>query len=239
MEEVTVMLAFVGGLLAFISPCCLPLYPSFLSYITGVSVSELKGDNGGFNRKKVLLHSILFSIGFSIIYYVLGFSVSSASSIFVKYKDLVRMLGGIFITLMGLFLMGVIQPKFMMREFRFKQKKRGANYLNSLLVGFIFAAGWTPCIGPIFGAIMYATALNPAQTFMNITAYSMGFCIPFILMAFFISKTRFLLKYSDMLMKIGGTIMVVLGIMLYFNKLVYINVWFSQFQYRFYEWFGL
>ncbi|MEC2075287.1 cytochrome c biogenesis CcdA family protein [Metabacillus fastidiosus] len=239
MENVTFLLAFSAGLLAFISPCCLPLYPSFVSYITGMSVNELKGEKTNTHRKKILLHAVFFSIGFSIIYYILGFSFSKVGSFFTNYQDLIRMLGGIFIVFMGLFMLEIIQPKFMLKEIRLQQKKRNVGYINSLLIGLGFAAGWTPCLGPIFGTIMYASALNPSQAFINITGYSLGFCIPFILMAFFISKTRFILKYSRTLMKIGGIIMIIFGILLYFDKMIIFSIWFSELQYRFNDFFNI
>jgi cytochrome c-type biogenesis protein len=231
LENVTILLALTGGFLAFISPCCLPLYPSFISYITGVSIGELKGDNGKGFQKTVLLHSISFSIGFSIIYYVLGFSFSKIGTAFMEYQDLIRMLGGVFLVFMGLFLTGLFVPKFMLREFRFHHNKKSATLWNSLLVGIFFAAGWTPCVGPIFGSIMYANVMNPAQTFINITAYSLGFCIPFIIMGLFIVKVKIFLKYSSLLMKIGGYVMIIIGLMLYFDKMVYFAIWGSNVQY--------
>lgn len=230
MENVTILLAFFGGFLAFVSPCCLPLYPSFISYITGVSVGELNNNRKGF-QKTVLLHSFAFSIGFSIIYYVLGFSFSRIGSAFMEYQDLIRMLGGVFLVFMGLFLTGLFVPRFMFREFRFHFNKKRTNLLNSLLVGIFFAAGWTPCVGPIFGSIMYTNMINPAQTFLNITAYSLGFCLPFIIMGLFISKVRAFLKYSAVLMKIGGYVIIVIGLMLYFDKMVYFAIWGSNLQY--------
>jgi len=138
------------------------------------------------------------------------------------------MLGGIFVGTMGLFLLGVIQPKFMMKEVRFPFRKTNTSILNSLLMGTIFAAGWTPCIGPIFSSIIYTSVMNPPQTFLNVTAYSLGFSIPFIIMAFFIGKTRFILKYSSYLMKIGGFIMVNIGVLLYVNKMNAVNIWISN-----------
>lgn len=204
-----------------------------------MSVSELKEKNNSSAKKNIIYHSILFSLGFSLIYYVLGFSASTLGSFFKENQGLIRMLGGIFLVIMGLFLIGIIQPKFMMKEFRFKQKKRKGNYLNSFLVGLVFAAGWTPCIGPIFGSIMYANVIHPAplQTFLNVTAYSLGFCLPFIIMAFFIGKTRGILKYSGLFMKVGGTIMVLIGILLYFNKMYYINSGVQEVYYRFLDLF--
>lgn len=232
MENITIFVALAGGFLAFISPCCLPLYPSFVSYITGVSINELKENKESAFRKKVLMHSIFFSLGFSVIYYVLGFSLSAIGGLFIKYETLIQMLGGIFLVLMGLFLMGIVKPEFMFKEKRLNHKKRPASYLNSFVVGFIFSAGWTPCIGPIFGAIItYGSLVNPAQTIAVVTAYSLGFCIPFIIMAFFIGKTRFILKYSSALMKFGGAIIVALGVMIYFDQMHYLNIWTADLQY--------
>ena len=232
LENVTIILAFLGGLLAFISPCCLPLYPSFISYITGISVSELKEDNNFSSfRKKVIMHSIFFCLGLSVVYYILGFSLSSIGSFFSSYQRVLSMFGGIFLIAMGLFLMGVIKPKFMFKEFRFNFKKKSNTYLNSFIVGFIFSAGWTPCIGPIFASIIYVNIMNPAETFMNVTAYSLGFCLPFIVMAFFMGKIKFILKYSSKLMRIGGSIIVILGLMIYFDKIIYLNIWASHFRY--------
>ena len=232
MENITIWVALAGGFLAFISPCCLPLYPSFVSYITGVSVNELKENKQASFRKKVLIHSIFFSLGFSVIYYVLGFSLSTIAGLFTQNETLIQMLGGIFLVFMGLFLMGIIKPEFMFKEKRIKHEKKPASYLNSFVVGFVFSAGWTPCIGPIFGAILtYGSLVNPAHTIAVVTAYSLGFCIPFIIMAFFIGKTRFILKYSSALMKFGGAIIVVMGVMIYFDKMYYLNIWTADLQY--------
>lgn len=230
MENVTVWLAFGGGLLSFISPCCLPLYPSFISYITGVSVNELKNKNSKTLNKNIAIHAASFLLGFSIIFYILGFSASSIGRFFTEYKDLIRMLGGIFVCTMGLFLLGIFQPKFMMQEKRFAFRRGKIGVLNSILVGIIFAAGWTPCIGPIFGTIMYANFNNPntIDTFINVTGYSLGFAIPFFLMAFFIGKARVFLKYSNLLLKIGGGLLIIIGTLLYTDKMIWINIWFSN-----------
>lgn len=227
-DNVTIWLAFSGGLLAFISPCTLPLYPSFLSYITGMSVKELQeASSRGFSRI-ILVNASLFLVGFSLIYYVLGYSASLIGDVFFAYSDVIRMLGAIFIGLMGLFMLGIFQPKLLMKEFRlpFKRKKNGA--MSSLLVGIIFAAGWTPCIGPIFGAIIYANIVYPGQMFINISAYSLGFGIPFLLMAFFVGRLKWILKYSAMLMKLGGLCMLILAVLLYLDKMVVINIWFQK-----------
>ncbi|MFT0803880.1 cytochrome c biogenesis protein CcdA [Bacillus swezeyi] len=227
---VTWWLAFGGGFLSFISPCCLPLYPSFISYITGISVSDLKHQNAKHMNHSVMIHAASFLVGFSVIFYILGFSASSIGLLFVKYHHLIRMLGGIFIVVMRMFLLGVFRPAFMLKERRFSFRKGNIGLFNSMVVGVIFAAGWTPCIGPIFGTIAYANFENPnpAYTFMTVTAYSLGFAIPFLLMAFFIGKIKPFMKYSNMLMKAGGAIMVIIGVLLYTDNMIWFNIWYSN-----------
>ncbi|MDA1475721.1 cytochrome c biogenesis CcdA family protein [Bacillus changyiensis] len=232
MEQVTWWLAFGGGLLSFVSPCCLPLYPSFISYITGISVNDLKNHKSTSITRSVCIHALSFLVGFSFIFYVLGFSTSSIGRIFAENQTLIRMLGGIFVTIMGLFLLGIFQPKFMLQEHRFAFRRGKIGILNSMLIGIIFAAGWTPCIGPIFGAIISTNIASPANTpthtFINVTAYSLGFGIPFLFMSFFIGKIKIFLKYSNLFMKIGGGILVIVGVLLYTNKMVWINIWYSN-----------
>lgn len=227
-SSVTLWLAFSGGLLAFLSPCTLPLYPSFISFITGVSVKDLQQSKDSNFIKLLLINSLLFVLGFSVIYYVLGYSASFLGNFFYQYNDLIRMLGAIFLGVMGLFLLGVFQPRILMKDLRLPFLKTNRGYLTSFLVGIVFAAGWTPCIGPIFAAIVYANVIYPGQTFFNITAYAAGFGIPFIIMGFFIGKIKWFLKYSTLLMKIGGVLMIAIAILLYLNKMHYINIWFQN-----------
>jgi cytochrome c-type biogenesis protein len=237
--DITLWLAFAAGFVAFISPCCLPLYPSFISYISGVTVTEIKKQGKTISvRKKVLLHSLYFSLGFTIVYFAMGFSASLIGRFFREYNDSIRMLGGIFLVLMGLFMLEIFQPKFLMKEHRFHHTTKKVGFLNSVIIGIVFGAGWSPCIGPIFGAIMYANLIDPTKTFLNITAYSLGFCIPFIIMAFFISKTKILLKYSSALMKIGGTLMIIIGFVVFFDKMSYLNIWGSEIQTLIQGWFN-
>lgn len=228
MEQVTWWLAFGAGILSFISPCCLPLYPSYLSYITGISVAQLKEPNSQKVRRFTFIHTLFFLLGFSIVFYSLGFTVSTLSRIFIDYKDLIRMLGAILIIAMGLFLLGVFRPQMMMREKRWEISKKGMGYFSSTVVGIGFAAGWTPCLGPILTAVLAMAAVNPDVAFWYITAYMLGFAIPFLIMAFFIGKTKWILRYSDRVMKVGGALMIVMGVLLYTNQMTTIIVWFTR-----------
>jgi cytochrome c-type biogenesis protein len=221
-------LAFGAGLLSFFSPCCLPLYPSFLSYITGVSVAQLKDPTHKNVRGPVLLHTLFFIIGFSIVFFALGFTVSFIGEFFIQFRDLLRMITGVFLVAMGLFLLGIFQPRFLMTEKRLFPHKRRWGFLGSFFIGIGFAAGWTPCNGPILASVLSLTLQQPEKGFFYITSYTLGFAVPFFIMAFFIGKVSWFYKYADRVMKIGGILMILLGILLYFNQMSAIIQWFNQ-----------
>lgn len=226
--ELTWWLALGAGFLSFVSPCVLPVYPSYLSYITGVSVGQLQEKSQPWKlRRATMVHTLYFILGFSVIFYALGFSFSWLGEWFREYQDTIRMLGAIFIFAMGLFMLGVFKPSFLMREKRLQVSKKPLGYLGSFLVGTGFAAGWTPCIGPILSSVLALAAINPGAGLGYITAYNLGFAIPFFVLAFFLGRIQRIYKYTPYLVKIGGILMVVLGILLYFNQMTLIINWLS------------
>lgn len=229
MADVSIWLAFGAGVLSFISPCCLPLYPSYISYITGVSISQLQDANQPRQLKRAtMFHTSFFILGFSIIFFALGFSASWVGSFFSEYRDLIRMLGGVLIAVMGLFMLGLIKPGFMMKEKRLEVGRKRWGYLGSSVIGMAFAAGWTPCVGPILVSVLALAASNPSAGIAYITAYTLGFAIPFFIMAFFLGRTRWILKYSNSLMKAGGALMVVFGVLLYTNQMTILIAWLTE-----------
>jgi cytochrome c-type biogenesis protein len=229
MEQITWWLAFGAGFLSFISPCCLPLYPSYLSYITGISVSQFKDSSRPREvQKAALIHAFFFVLGFSLIFYALGFAVSWVGSLFKAYQDVVRMLSAILMIAMGLFMLGIFRPKFMMKEKKWEVSKKGLGFVSSTFICMGFAAGWSPCIGPILASVLAMTSLHPERAFVYITFYTLGFSIPFLLMAFFIGRTKWLLKNSSRFMKVGGALMVIFGVLLYTDQLTVIIVWLTQ-----------
>ncbi|GGF96198.1 cytochrome c biogenesis CcdA family protein [Paenibacillus abyssi] len=223
--DLTLWIVFGAGFLSFISPCCLPLYPAYLSYITGVSVKDLKEGKGAF-RKQALLHTAFFIVGFSIIFFALGLSASLIGNLFADYQDLIRQLGGIMVVLFGLVMLGVFTPKILMKNVRFEWKQKPVGYFGSVMVGITYAAGWTPCVGPILAAVLALGISSPGESMIYTTAYTIGFAIPFFVMAFFMGKMRWLLKHSNALMKVGGGLMVVTGILLYTDKMTDITIFF-------------
>lgn len=229
MGDVTVMVAFLAGLASFISPCCLPLYPSYLSYMTGVSVGQLKaGGDAAAVRLRTMLHAAFFSLGFTVVFFTLGWGAGQLSELFFDYKNLIRQLSALLILLMGLFMLGLFQPRFLMKEFKWRTSIKPAGYAGSFVVGIGFAAGWSPCVGPILSAILALSVAEKGAWLPLISAYSLGFAVPFVALAFFLGSARRLLRYSNAFMKAGGVIMVLMGILLYTGKLTRITIWFNS-----------
>lgn len=191
-----------------------------------MSVAEVQ--SGGLKgQRKAIFHTLFFLFGFSIIYLVLGFGTTGSATLlgtwYFRYGDLIRQIGAILMVIFGLITIGILQPKFLMKEHKFHIQNKPAGYLGSVVIGLAFAVGWTPCTGPILGTILTLVGANPSQGLWYMAAYILGFSIPFLLMAFFITKFTWLKKYSGIVMKIGGVIMIVMGIILYFDKFTLIN----------------
>ncbi|WP_294747294.1 cytochrome c biogenesis CcdA family protein [uncultured Exiguobacterium sp.] len=224
--ELSLWLAFGAGLLSFVSPCTLPLYPVFLSYITGVSVTDLK--ERGVRERQSLFHTLAFLVGFAMVFAVLGLSTSLFADVFITYRDTLRMVGALVIFVFGVVLVGLWQPTFLMREKKLNLGERKGGYVGTVLVGIGFAAGWTPCTGPILAGVIGLAATNPSQGMFYMLAYVLGFSIPFLLMAFFVGRSRLFVQYSLKLTKFGGALMMVFGVMLYFDGLSKFAAWMSD-----------
>lgn len=216
--DATILLAFGAGVLSFVSPCNLPLYPAFVSYITGMSSEQLAKGRKGLPPQGIA-HTVCFLIGFSLIFIVLGMSTSLVGAFFIKYDDVIRQVGAIIIIFFGLVILEIISPKFLMKEKRLSFKNRPTGYLGSTLIGVGFAAGWTPCVGPILASVIALSVSSPGSGMMYMTVYSLGFSIPFFLMTFFMGKLSLLKRHTRKVTKIGGFIMIVMGIILYFDWL--------------------
>lgn len=227
LADINLFLAFGAGFLSFISPCCLPLYPAFLSYITGMSVNELKTDNAMLRRKS-FLHTLCFLIGFSVIFIAIGYSATLVGAFFTNYQDLIRQIGAIIIVFFGFVVIGLFKPEFMMKDRRVNLKNRPAGYLGSIVIGLAFAAGWTPCTGPILLSVITLAATNPTSSVIYMIAYILGFAIPFFVLSFFIGQLQWIKKNSGIIMKIGGTLMIVMGIFLFFDWMTRITVFFTN-----------
>lgn len=216
-ESIGIMVIFTAGVLSFLSPCVLPLVPSYLSFVTGMSLEDLQE---GFDRRRVLVHSGLFVAGFTLVFVLLGASASFLGSFLLYNSDWIARIGGIVIIAFGLHLMGVFQLAPLLREKRVHLSGKPVGYIGTVGVGIAFGAGWTPCIGPVLGAVLTLAASREhmAQGMSLLFVYSMGLAIPFLLAA--LALERFLNAFSKfrrflpVVQKASGVLLVVLGILL-------------------------
>jgi cytochrome c-type biogenesis protein len=214
------------GLISFASPCILPLIPSYVSYITGISYDELVShESRRRNMNITLLHSLAFVAGFTIIFVLLGATASFAGSVLSRHLDVIRIAGGILIIIMGVFVMDVVNIPFLQREARLQLKTRPAGFVGTLIVGMIFGAGWTPCTGPFLGSVLaLAMETNTMGRGMALlTFYSLGLGIPFVVSAIaisaFLSSFNRLKRHFKIIKIVSGAILIVMGILLIMDKM--------------------
>ena len=229
--EITLAVAALAGLGSFVAPCILPMIPAFLAYISGTTLSELnqsdKTKTLTINRTNIVLNSVFFVLGFSVVFSTLGVIINSVlSSATVELVEGLNQVGGIIIIGFGIFLLLSMKINKLNMEKKFLPKRTKASYPMSFVFGLAFAAGWTPCVGPILGTILTLAATTPSVAFNLLLVYSLGLGIPFILIGVFYSRaTRIIrsmgkhLKYYNLIL--GGFI-VVLGILVFTNQLAYI-----------------
>jgi cytochrome c-type biogenesis protein len=229
--SVGVLVAFSAGLFSFLSPCVLPLFPSYVSFITGMSVSDLTADLSGAARRRVMLHALAFVLGFSLVFVALGASFSAAGQFLLDYRNLIRRVGGALIVLFGLYIAGVFKLAAMGRTMQFQLREKPAGYLGSLIVGITFAIGWTPCVGPILGAILSlaGTSETVQRGIGLLIAYSAGLGVPFLLSAVALGAfLKFFKRYRPLIPvmeRAAGVILVVVGVLVFTNYYVVLNSW--------------
>lgn len=214
------------GIISFASPCILPLIPSYVSYITGISYDELVSrESRRKNMRLTLLHSLAFVGGFSLIFVLLGATASLAGSLLSRHLDIIRIVGGTLIIVMGVFVMDVINIPFLQREAKLHIKAKPAGFIGTVLVGIIFGAGWTPCTGPFLGSVLTLamTADTMARGMVLLTFYSIGLGVPFILSAIaisaFLSSFERLKRHFKAIKITSGVILVVMGLLLVTDKM--------------------
>jgi cytochrome c-type biogenesis protein len=213
--EISVAVAFAAGLLSFLSPCVLPLIPSYVGFLTGMSVEELERRRG-----TAFLHGLWFVGGFALVFILLGASASAVGGLLRDQQLWLGRLGGVLVILFGLYLLGILRPAFLMRERRIELARKPLGYFGSGVVGFTFGAAWTPCIGPILGAILTlaATREGLGSGVGLLGAYALGLAIPFLLTA--LALDRFLAwfqrfrPYLVWVDRASGALLIVLGLLL-------------------------
>jgi cytochrome c-type biogenesis protein len=219
-------LAFVAGLLSFLSPCVLPLIPSYVGFLTGLTLEELD-----LRRGTALLHAVWFVAGFSAIFIALGATASALGVLLLHSQVWIGRVGGVLVILFGLYLLGVLRPGFLMRERKLQLARKPLGYLGSALVGITFGAAWTPCIGPILGAIL---TLAAAQASVGhgaalLAVYSLGLAVPFVATA--LALDRFLVWFQRFrphvawVERIAGTLLILLGVLLLSDRFTLLAGW--------------
>ncbi len=224
MSEVGYITAFLGGVLSFLSPCVLPLIPSYVSFITGISFDDFKSGDRARIRKLTIINSSAFVIGFSTVFVLLGVSSSFVGKLLAVYYDHIRIVGGIIIIIFGLYVMGVLKLNFLASEKRIHLQSKPRGHFGSFIVGLTFGAGWTPCIGPILGSILLiaSTTGSALQGFYLLLIYSLGLAIPFIVTSLainsFLSHFSAIQKYMKFIMIISGLLLISFGVILLTDK---------------------
>ena len=231
MAEITLAVAALAGLGSFVAPCILPMIPAFLAYISGTTLSELNQKDGtktvSVNRTNIILNSVFFVLGFSVIFSTIGVIINSTlSSASWEIVDELNQIGGVIIVAFGIFLLLSMKINKLNMEKKFFPKRSKASYPMSFVFGLAFAAGWTPCVGPILGSILTLAATTPSVAFNLLLVYSLGLGIPFILIGVFYSRANKIIRSMSKHLKyyniILGGFIIVLGVLVFTNQLAYI-----------------
>ena len=207
--------AFLAGLLSFLSPCVLPLVPSYLGFVTGFTLEEMSG-----RRRLAMLHALLFVLGFSLVFILLGASATALGKALRYYQDWVTRIGGLLIIGFGLYLLGVIKLRFLELEQRVHLDRKPLGYLGSVLVGMAFGAGWTPCIGPLLGAILglAASQADVQRGVVLLAFYSAGLAVPFLVTAWavesFLDWFKGFRRHLPMVQRASGILLLLVGLLM-------------------------
>jgi cytochrome c-type biogenesis protein len=249
-ENVTLLAAFGAGLLSFISPCVLPLIPGYLSYVSGVTVDEMRGGTAGVipsggvavatmtapvARKRVVLASLAFILGFSIVFVSLGASASAIGQFLMSRLTVLSRIAGAIIIVFGLHTMGVLRIEWLYQEKRVQTARQPAGLMGATLVGIAFAFGWTPCIGPILAGILAiaATRDTVADGVRLLSAYSLGLGVPFLATAlaidrFFAAFAKIRRHYHKIEI-VSGALLIVIGVLIFTNRFTIIAQWLTPY----------
>lgn len=222
-NELTIWVAVFNGFLSFFTPCVLPLLPLYFSYLAGTTITDLESNKDV--RKIMIINSIAFVLGLSILNITLGFGAKVINDTLVRYQEYIRKAGGILVIIFGLYFIGLFKIKLFNKEKKYHYKNYSPNFLKSLLLGITFSFGWTPCNGPIIGTILFLASFekNYMTAGFMMLVYSIGFAIPFLISALLLSKFinnyKRIYKHFDKIKLVAGILMIIMGIMLYTNTL--------------------
>ena len=232
LSNISLILAFSAGLLSFLSPCVLPMVPAYITYITGSAIADL---NTGRARLYALYKSLGFVLGFSLVFIAMGASITSIGRLFAGNMDTFRKIGGTLIVLFGIHITGLFKIKTLYYEKRLVPFEKLSRNISSVFIGMAFAAGWTPCVGPILASILiYAGSMETiAMGILLLAAYSLGLAVPFILTAYAVGSFSGYFKrisgYLNTISIISGVLLILMGILIFTNKIAALRRYFDFF----------
>ena len=227
--SIGVTISFTAGVLSFLSPCVLPLIPSYVSFITGMSLDDVSR-----SRRATLVHALLFVAGFTLVFLVLGATATMLGRLLHRERDWVGRVGGVLVIVLGLYLLGVFNIGAFARERRIHISDKPLGYLGTVLVGMAFAAGWTPCIGPILGGVLTYTASSADlnRGLLLLFAYSLGLAVPFLLAAVMIDRFMELFRrYRGALVwmsRASGVLLIAVGVLMITGSMTLLSAWLQQ-----------
>jgi cytochrome c-type biogenesis protein len=232
--HITGGIAFLAGLVSFVSPCVLPLVPAYLSLLTGESVEDLKAETTGIARVQTLLHAMAFVVGFSLVFIILGLTASAIGGALNAHRILIAQIGGVLVIVLGLQMMGFIRIPFLMMDRRAHVVHDRRTFWTSFIVGMAFAAGWSPCIGPILAGILaLASQQHNGQAVVLLSLYSAGLALPFLITAaaigFVLPALARLRRALRAIEFTAGAFLIVVGFVLINNAFLNVAGWFYQF----------
>lgn len=223
MPDVTLLAAFGAGFLSFISPCVLPLIPGYISYISGMSLEDMRAADAG-SRRRLIIATLFFILGFSIVFMAMGASASALGALLREHLRVVQKIAGAVIVIFGLHLLGVFRIGFLDRDTRVQTSRKPATPLGALVVGTAFAFGWTPCIGPILGGILTiaGSKATVGEGVLLLAVYSAGLGVPFLLTSiavdkFFLASARVRRHYRT-IERVSGVLLIILGVLIFTDR---------------------
>ena len=232
---VSLGLAFLAGLVSFLSPCVFPIVPSYVGFVTGLTLDELRDGDRSAARRQAAVHAALFVLGFSLVFLALGASATALGGVLRRSLPLLQQIGGVVIAGFGLYLLGILKIPALMRERRVQLASKPAGKLGSVVVGVAFGAGWTPCIGPVLASVLLYASFEETllQGMILLGAYALGLGIPFFVSAvalnWFLAGSTRVRRWLLPLERAAGAVMLLVGVLLFTGQFAVISSFLAQF----------
>lgn len=216
-ESVSFQAAFLAGLLSFFSPCVLPLIPAYFTFITGLSLDRLMAEQNTGIRRKIFASTLLFVIGFSLIFVLLGASATVVGRLVSDYTKIITLVGGVVIVILGIHITGIIRLRMLEFDRHVNIRKRPVHALSALIIGMAFGAGWSPCVGPLLGSILIVAGSKETvrEGIFLLSWYSAGLALPFLVLSFFIHQLMTFMKKTSPIVRVvnkaAGILLILMG----------------------------